>query len=106
MEYLITRTDEDHKFWEGCKFSLFPENNPEINSVIFRGTRTIVKWTDGEVTISNTIEGEFFDKEKGLAMAIVKKFMTRSDFNDALKNAYVDTTVSRKEKKNLEKKEK
>lgn len=57
-----------------------------IEDVIFSGPCTIVKWKDGDKTIVRCQEGEDFDKEKGLAMCIVKKFLgtnnTRSNFND------------------------
>ena len=46
---------------------------PEIKDVIFNGPATIVIWTDGTKTIVKSQEGEVYDAEKGLAMAIVKK---------------------------------
>lgn len=64
--------------------------NPQdlIKGVIFSGPCTIVKWSDGDKTIVRC-ENEDFDKEKGLAMAIVKKFFgtneTKSNYNDIFK---------------------
>ena len=46
---------------------------PEIKDVIFNGPATIVLWKDGTKTIVKSQEGEVYDAEKGLAMAIVKK---------------------------------
>lgn len=64
--------------------------NPKdlIEDVIFSGPCTIVKWKGGDKTIVRC-ENENFDKEKGLAMAIVKKFFgtneSKSNYNDIFK---------------------
>ena len=59
-----------------------------IKSVIFSGPCTIVQWSDGNKTIVRC-ENEDFDKEKGLAMAIVKKLFgtneSKSNYNDVFK---------------------
>ena len=59
-----------------------------IKNVIFSGPCTIVQWTDGDKTIVRC-ENEDFDKEKGLAMAIVKKLFgtneSKSNYNDIFK---------------------
>ena len=59
-----------------------------IKNVIFSGPYTIVQWSDGDKTIVRC-ENEDFDKEKGLAMAIVKKFFgtneSKSNYNDIFK---------------------
>lgn len=44
-----------------------------IDNVIFNDPATIVFWSDGTKTVVKTQEGETFDPEKGLAMAISKK---------------------------------
>lgn len=44
-----------------------------IKNVIFNEPATIVFWKDGTKTVVKAMEGEAFDPEKGLAMAIVKK---------------------------------
>lgn len=44
-----------------------------IVKVIFNDPATIVFWSDGTKTIVKTVNGDKFDHEKGLAMAIVKK---------------------------------
>lgn len=46
-----------------------------IKKVIFNDPATIVLWMDGTKTIVKCWEGEKFDPEKGLAMAIAKKAM-------------------------------
>lgn len=45
----------------------------EIKNVIFNPPATIVFWADGTKTVVKVQEGEDFDPEKGLAMAISKK---------------------------------
>lgn len=47
---------------------------PEIVKVIFNDPATIVFWSDGTKTVVKA-DGEKFDPEKGLAMAISKKFL-------------------------------
>lgn len=46
---------------------------PEIKDVIFSPPATIVKWDDGTKTVVKVQNGEDYDPEKGLAMAISKK---------------------------------
>lgn len=46
---------------------------PKIKKVIFNDPATIVCWIDGTKTVVKCQEGDTFDKEKGLAMAIIKK---------------------------------
>ena len=61
---------------------------PEIKKVIFQKEHTIVIWADGERTVIRCCEEEF-DKEKGLAMAIAKRFMDRNTFKRLIENAYI-----------------
>lgn len=44
-----------------------------IKKVIFNDPATIVLWTDGVKTVVKCGEGDIFDPEKGLAMAIAKR---------------------------------
>ena len=71
-----------------AKGSLFIADKAEIKDVIFNGPATIVFWSDGDKTIVRC-ENEDFDKEKGLAMAIAKKFLgtnkSKSNYNDVFK---------------------
>ena len=46
---------------------------PEIKNVIFNDPATIVFWEDGTKTVGKCQDGDEFDPEKGLAMAIAKK---------------------------------
>ena len=46
---------------------------PGIEKVIFNDPATIVFWSDKTKTVVKTQNGEIFDPEKGLAMAIAKK---------------------------------
>ena len=60
----------------------------EITNVIFNDPATIVFWGDGTKTVVKA-DGEPFDPEKGLAMAIVKKLFgtnkSKSNYNDIFK---------------------
>lgn len=49
------------------------KNIPEIIDVKFNGPATIVFYSDNTKTIVKCQEGDYFDPEKGLAMAITKK---------------------------------
>lgn len=57
-----------------------------IVDVKFSGNRTIVFFRDGTKTIVKCQEGDTFDKEKGLAMACMKRlFKDTNVFNDVLR---------------------
>ena len=56
---------------EGCKK---PRSSLGIKNVIFNDPATIVFWTDGTKTVVKAYADDF-DPEKGLAMAIAKKFL-------------------------------
>lgn len=47
--------------------------NVNIRKVIFNAPATVVLWSDGTKTVVKCGPDDIFDKEKGLAMAIVKK---------------------------------
>ena len=49
-------------------------NIPGIKDVIFNPPATIILWYDGSKTIVKCQNDENFDPEKGMAMALVKKF--------------------------------
>ena len=46
---------------------------PNIKDVIFNNPATIIIWEDGEKTVVKCQEGDIYDPEKGLAMAITKR---------------------------------
>lgn len=50
-----------------------------ITKVIFNDPATIVYWRDGSRTVVKAMDGEQFDPEKGLAMAICKKLLGTSE---------------------------
>ena len=57
-------------------YAYFKPNNtklPEIKDVIFNEPATIILWADGTKTVVKCQEGEGYDPEKGMAMAISKK---------------------------------
>lgn len=59
---------------------------PEIKQVIFNDPATIVIWFDDVKTVVKCQEGDTFDKEKGLAMAICKRlYGNESNFNNLIK---------------------
>lgn len=46
---------------------------PQIKKVIFNNPATIVLWKDGTKTVVKATKGDRFNKEKGLAFAMLKK---------------------------------
>ena len=48
-------------------------SEPSIKKVIFNYPATIVLWSDGSKTVVKCQDGDIYDPEKGLAMAILKK---------------------------------
>ena len=59
---------------------------PSIKNVIFNNPATIVFWSDGTKTIVKAQDGDVFDPEKGLAMAISKKtFGNKGNYCEKLK---------------------
>lgn len=54
------------------EYSKLQKKVVHIEKVIFNDPATIVLWSNGEKTIVKCGDGETFDPEKGLAMAIVK----------------------------------
>lgn len=56
---------------ESVKKNMAP---PKIKNVIFNDPATIVFWSDDTKTVVKTQQGDAYDPEKGLAMAIAKKY--------------------------------
>ena len=68
-----------------------PERLPkrlEPKRVIFQNDHTIVIWSDDTRTIVRC-HSEVFDQEKGLAMAICKKFIQRNQFKKLIETAQI-----------------
>ena len=67
----------------GLPFSL-----PKPRKLIVNGPATIVLWSDGTKTVSKCNKDEPFDPEKGVAIAIAKRFVSGNKlhrmFDDAL----------------------
>ena len=63
------------------------KDNPfAIRKVVFNNPATIVLWTDGTKTIVKAGEGEKYDAEKGLAMAIAKKALgNKGNYYDVIR---------------------
>ena len=60
---------------------------PEIKKVIFNKPATIIFWADGTKTVVKCQEGEIYDPEKGLAMAIAKKALgNKHKYYDTIKH--------------------
>ena len=63
-----------------------PTTLPEISNVIFNPPATIVFWSDKTKTVVKVQDGDVFDPEKGLAMAIIKKmYGNTGKYNDIFK---------------------
>lgn len=67
---------------------------PEPVYCHFAGNMTFVGWDDGELTSVECCDKDNFDFEKGIAMAIAKRFIPRfSEFLEFAKNAdFTDKT--------------
>ena len=61
----------EHRVIERSKAAFY--GVPEIKKVIFNDPATIILWEDGTKTVVKAQNKDQFDKEKGLAMTIVKK---------------------------------
>ena len=60
-------------------------NIPEVKKVIFNDPATIVYWKDCTKTVVKCQNGDYFDPEKGFAMAFLKKcWGNKGNFNDKL----------------------
>lgn len=61
--------------------------NNRIKRVIFSDPVTVILWTNGDKTTVRCQPGETFDKEKGLALAIIKHEIGENQncFNDIFK---------------------
>ena len=61
----------------------------KIKNVIFNDPATIVFWSDGTKTVVKCGENDIYDHEKGLAMAVAKKYLgtnkSHSNYMDEFK---------------------
>ena len=83
----IVLTPEDKKeLFKAIDEIINPKHPPKIMDVIFNDPATIIKWSDDTKTVVKCQNGDRFDPEKGLVMAIAKKYYgNKGAFNDELK---------------------
>ncbi len=67
--------EEDIKMVKVVANSVYDDPRKKIKDVIFNAPATIVFWSDGTKTVVKAQNNEEYDREKGLAMAITKKFL-------------------------------
>lgn len=76
---------------------------PTIKKVIFNNPATIIYWNDGSKTVVKCQNGEYFDKEKGFALAYLKKLLGNDNtFNKEI-HKWVECGIKKKKMSNLEK---
>lgn len=73
LEGLIILKEDGVAYTVHTDAEKFWGERPEISKVIFNEPATIILWKDGTKTVVKAQDGEPFDKEKGLAMAFMKK---------------------------------
>lgn len=63
-----------------CSFKLMTKGlfKSDIKQVIYNNPATIVYFTDGSKIVVKTMEGDEFNEEVGLAMAVMKKIFGSS----------------------------
>lgn len=74
-----------------CINELYSRRKHEIKKVIFNEPATIVFWADGTKTVVKCSKDDEFDPEKGLAMAIAKKFFGNENGYSKNIKKWVDT---------------
>ena len=62
-------------------------DSTEIKKVIVNGPATIILWNDGTKTVAKCSPDETFDPEKGVAMAIAFKILSKDQIKKAFKEA-------------------
>lgn len=75
VEYSKTDVDNTSHLWRNFMNYTYGRHLPSIKDVIFKNPATIVFWADGTKTVVHTQDGEPYDPEKGLAMAMCKKML-------------------------------
>ena len=67
-------------------------NIPQIREVIFHPPATVINWTDGIKTVVKCRADDKFDREKGLALCVMKR-MLGDQFHKALKQYISEAPV-------------
>lgn len=72
---------------DGISMHLVMHNNrnPRIENIIQSGPATVVLWDDGTKTVTKCMKTDTYDKEKGLAMAIAKKYLGSNQYRKTFK---------------------
>lgn len=70
----------------------------EIVNVIFNDPATIVMWSDGTKTVVKRSDNDTYDPEKGMAMAIAKKFLGNTESKGDYYNVFKKWLTSASEK--------
>ena len=74
------------KYNQMFKGNLYFGFRAEIKDVIFNNPATIILWKDGTKTVVKCGEGEAYDPEKGMAMAIAKRLLgNQGNYYDTFK---------------------
>ena len=68
-----------------------------IKKVIFNEPATIVFWADGTKTVVKCGEDDIWDPEKGLAMAVTKKFFANEGFYYDIFKTWIPEDEQKKE---------
>ena len=99
------KTEYQYAFYRNMLNSIYGTNpyyRPEIKNVIFNDPATIVFWTDGTKTVVKCQEGDEFDPEKGLTMAIAKKvYSNKGSYCNVIKKWCEPYHEKQKEKNDL-----
>ena len=68
-------------------------SKPTVKRVIFNPPATIILWTDGTKSVVKCQNGEWYDPEKGFALAYLKKLLGNDNtFNKEI-NKWVDWSM-------------
>lgn len=96
------RTKNIYKRMVNSMYGANPYYRPEIKNVIFNDPATIVFWADGTKTVVKCQEGDIFDPEKGLTMAIAKKvYGNKGSYCNVIKKWCEPYREKQKEKNDL-----
>lgn len=64
-----------------------PYSLPKPTKLIVNGPATVILWDDGRKTVAKCNKDEPFDQEKGVAIAIAKKFVSSNKLNKLFDDA-------------------
>lgn len=97
VEFEIVASCREHftvkiRCGEFARYDLIKKTTKEtskIKNVVFNDPATIVFWSDGTKTVVKCGENDIYDPEKGLAMAVAKKYLgtnkSHSNYMDEFK---------------------